>query len=134
MTTRPEPLIVIADDDPDIRTLVELAARRAGTTIAASVADGLSAIAAIGEHVPDLAVLDVSMPGRTGLEVCRHVRADPALRDVRVLMLSAAVQPEAVRAGLEAGADEYAFKPFSPRTLAEKLRALLAVDRTQPVR
>lgn len=123
------PLVVIADDDTDIRALVELAARRAGATVAASVGDGLTATAAIRELVPDLAILDVSMPGRTGLEVCREVRSDPALGNLRVLMLSAAVQPEAVAAGLAAGADEYALKPFSPRTLAEKVRAMLALDR-----
>lgn len=122
----PGPRVVIADDDVDIRRLVEMAVRRAGATVVASVGDGIAASAAVAEHIPDLAVLDVSMPGRTGLEVCRALRADPSTRDVRVLILSAAVQPEAVEAGRAAGADEYALKPFSPRTLAEKVRTMLA--------
>lgn len=118
--------VVVADDDVDIRRLVEMAVRRAGASVAASVGDGLAAAAAVAEHVPDLAILDVSMPGRTGLEVCRALRADAATRNVRVLILSAAVQPEAVEAGRAAGADEYALKPFSPRTLAEKVRSMLS--------
>lgn len=127
-TTGLAPRVVIADDDSDIRALVELAARRAGAIVAASVGDGTSATAALREFRPDLAILDVAMPGRTGLEICRDVRSDPALAGMRLLLLSAAVQPEAVAAGLAAGADEYAFKPFSPRTLAEKVRAMLAAQ------
>lgn len=129
----PASTVVIADDDVDIRRLVEMAVRRAGATVAASVGDGLAASAAVAEHVPDLAILDVSMPGRTGLEVCRDLRAHPATKDVRVLILSAAVQPEAVEAGRAAGADEYALKPFSPRTLAEKVRIMLAGAGSDPV-
>jgi DNA-binding response OmpR family regulator len=119
------PVVVIADDDTDIRQLIGVAARRAGGVVRASVADGGAALQAIREIRPDLAILDVSMPVLTGLQVCRSVRQDLDLAGTRVLLLSAAVQPAAVAAGITAGADRYALKPFSPRTLAEQIRELL---------
>jgi CheY-like chemotaxis protein len=121
-------VVVIADDDSDIRQLIGVAARRAGAFIGASVADGAAALQAIRDIRPDVAILDVSMPVLTGLQVCRSVRKDPDLAGVRVLLLSAAVQPQAVEAGIAAGADRYAQKPFSPRTLAKQIHDLLTND------
>jgi len=109
--------VVVADDDPDIRALVAISARKAGLDVVASVEDGEKAWAAIQEFTPDLAILDVAMPGMTGLEVCRLVRADPALTDLPVLLLSAAVDEASREAGDEAGARDYLAKPFSPRAL-----------------
>ncbi|WP_214404813.1 response regulator [Pseudonocardia lacus] len=117
--------VVIADDDPDIRALIALSVTRAGAVVAADVSTGGAALDAIRRCVPDLAILDVSMPGMTGLQVCRAVRADPATSDVRVLVLSAAVDAAAVAEGGAAGADAYELKPFSPRTLAERVRELV---------
>jgi DNA-binding response OmpR family regulator len=116
---------VIADDDPDIRRLVELAAQRAGATVLASVDDGASALAAIRLHRPVVAILDVAMPKLTGLQVCAAVRADARISGIRVMLLSAAVHPEAVSAGYDAQADLYATKPFSPRSLAVQIADLL---------
>jgi DNA-binding response OmpR family regulator len=113
--------VVIADDDPDIRRLVTISAAKAGLDVVADVADGDLAIEAIRQFVPDLAVLDVAMPGLTGVEICTLVRADPALATVRVLLLSAAADDGSVRAGLGAGAIDYLSKPFSPRELAARL-------------
>lgn len=118
--------VVIADDDPDIRRLVELAAHRAGTTILASVDDGARALAAIREHHPVAAILDVAMPKLTGLQVCAAVRADPRVSGTRLMLLSAAVHPAAVTAGYDAQADLYASKPFSPRSLAVQIADLVA--------
>lgn len=118
--------VVIADDDAAIRGLVEIAVRKAGAQVVAAVADGAAAVAAIREHRPDLAVLDVSMPGMSGLEACQQVRTDPRFATMPVVMLSAAVHPAAVQSGLAAGADLYLEKPFSPRALAETVRGLLA--------
>jgi len=115
------PTVVIADDDGDIRLLVTISAAKAGLDVVADVADGDAAIEAIRRLVPDLAVLDVAMPGLTGVEVCRLVRADPALEHVRVLLLSAAADDGSVQAGLSAGAIDYLPKPFSPRELAARL-------------
>ncbi len=120
------PVVVIADDDADIRHLVGVAARRAGASIGASVADGAAAWQAIRDIGPDLAILDVSMPRMTGLQVCRSVRANPGTAGTRVLLLSAAVHPSAIEAGSAAGADVYAHKPFSPRSLAAQIQDLLA--------
>lgn len=113
--------VVVADDDADIRALVAIAMRRAGIELVADVATGDAALAAIREHVPDLAILDVSMPGMTGLEVTRELRADSALDGIRIFLLSAGVTEAAIQAGKDAGADEYLIKPFSPRELATRI-------------
>lgn len=109
--------VVIADDDRDIRELVRIAVVRAGLTVVASVADGAAALDAIREHCPDLAILDVMMPGLNGIEVCRAVRADGSIGDVRIVLLSASVDDAAQQTGLDAGADYFLAKPFSPRDL-----------------
>ncbi len=109
--------VVVADDDADLRALVRIAVTRAGLTVVADVEDGAAALAAIRAHNPDLAILDVSMPELSGIEVCRVVRDDPNVADVRILLLSASVDAAAQREGLEAGADYYLPKPFSPRDL-----------------
>jgi CheY-like chemotaxis protein len=117
--------VVVADDDPDIRQLVVLAVTRAGGAVTAEVGSGAAALQAIRQTAPELAILDVSMPELTGLEVCRALRADPATAGVRIMLLSAAVHPAAVQEGLAAGADVYAHKPFSPRKLAAQIRDML---------
>jgi DNA-binding response OmpR family regulator len=113
--------VVIADDDADIRQLVRISATKAGLEVVAEVGDGDRAWEAIERFVPDLAILDVAMPGFTGLEVCRLVRADPALNEVRVILVSAAADEAAIEAGLAAGAIDYLPKPFSPRELSARL-------------
>jgi DNA-binding response OmpR family regulator len=112
---------VIADDDGDIRALVKISARKAGLEVVAEAADGTEALAAIRRLVPDFAILDVAMPGLTGLEVCARVRADPELDSVRLLLVSAAVDEASIEAGERAGAIDYLAKPFSPRELTARL-------------
>jgi DNA-binding response OmpR family regulator len=113
--------VVVADDDQDIRSLVAIAVAKAGLELVASVSDGALALEAILEHRPDLAILDVSMPEMTGLDVCRAVRADDTVGDLRILLLSASVDEASQSIGLEAGADYFFAKPFSPRELASWL-------------
>ncbi|MGY1740635.1 MULTISPECIES: response regulator transcription factor [unclassified Blastococcus] len=120
------PRVLVADDEDDIRGLVRLAVRRAGCTVVAEVADGAAALDAARAHAPDLAVLDVSMPGATGLEVCTALRADAATAGVRVLLLSAGASPDDVARGLAAGADSYVAKPFSVAALVAHVRELTA--------
>jgi DNA-binding response OmpR family regulator len=120
------PRVLVADDEDDIRGLVRLAVRRAGCTVVAEVADGEHALAAARAERPDLAVLDVSMPGATGLEVCTALRADAATAGVRVLLLSAGASAEDVARGLAAGADSYLAKPFSIAGLVARVRELTA--------
>lgn len=110
--------VVVADDDHDIRSLVAIAVGKAGLQLVASVGNGALALEAILEHQPDLAILDVSMPEMTGLEVCRAARADDSVGDLRILLLSASVDEVSQSIGLEAGADYFLAKPFSPRDLA----------------
>lgn len=113
--------VIIADDDADIRELVAISVARSGLTLLASVGDGTAALGVIREHRPDLAILDISMPGLTGIEVCRAARADPDSGDLRILLLSASVDENAQAYGREAGADHFIAKPFSPRVLTEWL-------------
>jgi CheY-like chemotaxis protein len=83
--------VVVADDDADIRALVTISAKRAGLDVVASVADGEQAIAAVTELRPDLAILDVAMPGLTGLQVCSQIRQNADTANIPVLLLSAAL-------------------------------------------
>lgn len=110
--------VVVADDDQDIRSLVSIAVGKAGLELVASVGDGALALEAILKHHPDLAILDVSMPEMTGLDVCRAIRADGSVDDLRILLLSASVDAVSQSIGIEAGADYFLAKPFSPRELA----------------
>lgn len=116
--------VVVADDDSDIRLLMEIAVRKAGMDLVAGAEDGEGALAAIRRTRPTLAVLDVSMPGMTGLDVCREVRDDPAVSGTTILVLSAGVDDASKEAALAAGADEFMSKPFSPRALAARLATI----------
>jgi CheY-like chemotaxis protein len=118
--------VLVADDEDDIRALVGLAVRKAGCTVVGSVADGAAALEVARADLPDLAVLDVSMPGATGLEVCAALRGDPATAGIRILLLSAGASPEDVAAGLAAGADAYLAKPFQVSGLVHQVRELTA--------
>ncbi len=121
----PAATVVVADDDADIRALINLSVVRAGAIVAADVGTGGAALDAIRRCAPDLAILDISMPEMTGLQVCRAVRADPSTRRIRIMLLSAAVHPAAIADGGEAGADAYEAKPFSPRQLSARIREVL---------
>lgn len=123
--TDDETTVVIADDDGDIRSLVAIAVRRAGFTLVSEHADGASALESITSNRPDLVVLDVSMPGLTGLEIARAMRADDALTSTRIVVLSAGVDPGSHARGIDAGADHYLTKPFSPGALAARLKEIM---------
>jgi DNA-binding response OmpR family regulator len=118
------PLIVCADDDEDILSLVALRLERAGYEVE-KVRDGDAALATIRSRRPALVVLDVMMPRRGGLEVLKELRADPGLREIKVIMLSARVQEPDVERGMAAGADAYLLKPFKFADLVDKVGELL---------
>ena len=90
------------------------------------MADGAAAVEACQASRPDLAVLDVMMPGVSGLEAIRAIRADPGLADLPVILLTARAQESDVESGFDSGADDYITKPFSPRELAARVEALLS--------
>lgn len=117
--------IVIADDDADIRELVAFKLRHEGHQVTA-VDDGAAALAACNSQVPDLVILDVMMPGMSGLEVARQIRADASLQGLPIMMLSARAHESDREQGFEAGADAFMTKPFSPRELASRVEAVLA--------
>jgi len=117
--------VLVADDDEDILQLVSFRLERAGYTVV-TAADGQQALAAARQHQPDLAVLDVMMPGLNGYEVTRQLRADPATAAIPVILLTARVQEADVSRGFEAGADDYLRKPFSPQELRSRVQAILA--------
>lgn len=117
--------ILVADDDVDIRELVEFKLATLGHDVVA-VADGAAAIEACRADRPDLAVLDVMMPGVSGLEAIRAIRSEPALADLPVILLTARAQESDVETGFDSGADDYITKPFSPRELASRVQALLS--------
>lgn len=117
--------ILVADDDVDIRELVEFKLSTLGHDIMA-VSDGQAAIEACQARRPDLAVLDVMMPGVSGLDAIRAIRADPGLADLPVILLTARAQESDVETGFDSGADDYITKPFSPRELASRVEALLS--------
>ena len=116
--------VLIADDEPNIVISLEFLMKREG--FAVSVAnDGEEAVKRIRADPPDLVLLDVMMPKKTGFEVCQEVRADPALAGVRILMLTAKGRDTEVAKGLALGADAYMTKPFSTKDLVEKVRSML---------
>lgn len=120
--------VLVADDDQDIRDLVTFKLKQAGFSLRAAD-DGVSALAAIEADPPDLAVLDVMMPGLSGIDVLRKVREDERLRGVRVILLTARSRDSDVDAGFATGADDYIIKPFSPRELLHRVNTVLARPR-----
>jgi DNA-binding response OmpR family regulator len=118
------PLVLCADDDEDILSLVALRLQRAGFQVA-TAADGEEALLIARDRRPALAVLDVMMPKRTGYEVLAELRGDEALREMKVILLSARVQEGDVARGLDAGADAYLAKPFKAQDLVAKVEELL---------
>ncbi len=117
--------IIIADDDRDILDLVAFKLTQAGHDVVA-VADGAAALAEIEADPPRLAILDVMMPGLSGIDVLRKVRANEATKDLDIILLTARSRDSDVDAGFAIGASDYVIKPFSPRELVHRVNALLA--------
>jgi DNA-binding response OmpR family regulator len=115
------PRVLIVDDDPILACVVSRYLQRHGLETQ-WVGDAQAALTAVQRHRPDLVLLDVMLPGRDGRHVCRELRARC---DVPILMLTALADEDARVAGLEAGADDYVCKPFSPRELVLRIRSLL---------
>jgi two-component system alkaline phosphatase synthesis response regulator PhoP len=120
------PHVLVVDDEAPLRELVENYLRREGFVVE-TAEDGPSALAAVHAHNPDLIILDVMLPGLDGVEVCRRLRA---FSDAYVLLLTARTEEIDKIVGLSVGADDYVTKPFSPRGLVARVKALLRRPRT----
>jgi DNA-binding response OmpR family regulator len=121
VVTGAPPRVLIVEDDPTVAEVVVRYLEREGFTVE-SVADGRDAVARADAHLPDIVVLDIMLPGLDGLEVCRRLRARAP---IPVVMLTARGSEEDRVLGLDLGADDYVSKPFSPRELTARVKAVL---------
>ena len=120
--------ILVADDEPNIVISLEYLMKREGHEVIVA-RDGQEALDAIYRERPDLVLLDVMMPRKSGFEVCQTVRADDTLDPVRILMLTAKGRETDIAKGQALGADAYMPKPFSTRELVDRVAGLLASPR-----
>ena len=116
-----EQTVLVVDDDPNVLQLARLYLERDGYGVTTAL-DGAEGLAKAREEQPGLVVLDVMLPGMNGLDICRTLRREST---VPIIMLTARVEEEDRLAGLDLGADDYVTKPFSPRELAARVRAVL---------
>ncbi len=118
------PHILVIEDETDISTLLDFNLTREGyrVTIAATGESGLSLARS---HLPDLVVLDLMLPGTSGMDVCRSLKSDAQTNRIPIIMLTARDAEIDIVAGLESGADDYITKPFSPRVVVARVRAAL---------
>lgn len=116
--------ILVADDEPNIVISLEYLLKREGYAVIVA-RDGQETLDAIARELPDLVLLDVMMPKKSGFEVCQEVRANEALQATRILMLTAKGRDTDVAKGLALGADAYMTKPFSTRELVEKVAQMV---------
>ena len=125
---RSRPVVLVADDDPDILMLISLTLERDGYEVVAAT-DGLTALETALDRVPHLVVHDLMMPGIDGYEVTRRLRSEHATRDLPIVVVTAAAEESQAAKALEAGADAYVKKPFSPSELLAKTASLLLEHR-----
>ena len=122
--------ILVVDDEPEITRLVRAYLERAGFAVV-TASEGREALAVFRHERPNLVVLDLNLPGLDGLDVCRAMRRDS---DVPIIMLTARLEETDRLIGLELGADDYVVKPFSPREIVARVRAVLRRSEGTPVR
>jgi DNA-binding response OmpR family regulator len=124
VTGNGQPLILIADDDPDILALVSFRLERAGYEVV-QARNGEEAVQVALARQPDLAVIDVMMPRIDGYEATRQLRQHEGTSRMPIILLTARVQEEDIARGFDAGADDYVKKPFSPQELGSRVQAVL---------
>jgi two-component system phosphate regulon response regulator PhoB len=116
--------ILVVEDEEDIRELLKYNLEKEGYQVLGA-ATGEAALKAVRDGVPDLILLDLMLPGLDGLEVCRRIRSAAPTQRLPIIMLTAKGEEADIVTGLELGADDYVTKPFSPRVLLARLRAVL---------
>ena len=112
--------ILVVEDETVVRELIRRILSEAGYDVALA-ADVKSAMESIRGRRPDMILLDIVLPGKSGLEVCRHVRRTPALKEIPILILSAKGAPADQMEGLQQGADDYLIKPFDPKDVKARV-------------
>ena len=116
--------ILIAEDERDIRDLVAFTLRFAGYEVVVAT-NGEEAVNMAPNENPDLILMDVRMPRMTGYEACKVMKANPDLKDIPIVFLTARGQESEIQQGLDAGAEEYLLKPFAPDQLTTRVKAIL---------
>ena len=117
--------ILIVDDEPNIIISLEYLMKKEGFQVAVAT-DGEAALRQAADFMPDLILLDIMMPKKSGFEVCQALRADPALAGAKIIILTAKGRETEVAKGLALGADAYITKPFSTKELVLQIKSLLA--------
>lgn len=117
--------ILIVDDEPNIVISLEFLMKKEGFAVAVAT-DGEAALGEVARFAPDLILLDVMMPKKSGYEVCQQLKADPGTAAIKVVMLTAKGRETEVAKGMALGADAYVTKPFSTKDLVALVKSLLA--------
>ncbi|HUT17765.1 MAG TPA: response regulator transcription factor [Anaerolineae bacterium] len=125
--------ILVVDDDRDVAQSIELSLRRRGFRVMLAHS-GVEALKTLRRYRPDIVILDILMPGMSGLEVCRHLRTDPNTVELPIIFLTARGQEQDRIDGLRAGADDYLSKPFNLEELILRVKAVLRRAQQDPVR
>ncbi|MCC6470642.1 MAG: response regulator [Alphaproteobacteria bacterium] len=119
--------VLVVDDEPNIVLSLEFLMRQAGYTVRVA-RDGEAALKSVEEDPPDLILLDVMMPKRDGFDVCQTVRANPAWKGMRIVLLTAKGRDIEREKGMALGADDYITKPFSTREVVQRVKQYLPPD------
>ena len=120
--------VLLIEDEEDIAALIKPQANLSGYKLHVEV-DGINGFRAVEREKPDLVILDLMLPGENGLDVCRKIKGSPELKNIPVLILSAKGEELDIVLGLELGADDYVQKPFSPKVLFSRIKAILRRDK-----
>ena len=116
--------VLIVEDDPDVMEMLRMHLQKAGGFEVSGVSDGAAALRVARQEMPDVIILDLMLPKASGLEVCRTLKGTPATANISILMLTAKAEEIDRIVGLELGADDYVTKPFSPREVVLRTRAI----------
>ena len=125
MKPTPSKKILIIEDEPDVIDLLALPLRKSGEFTLSTATDGVAGLRKAREEAPALIILDLMLPKMPGLEVCKLLRTDSVTRDIPIIMLTAKAEEIDRIVGLEFGADDYVTKPFSPREIILRIKAIL---------
>lgn len=121
-----KPLILVADDEEDIKIVLEMYLQTVGCEVVTSY-DGLDAVERVKERRPDLVLMDIMMPVIDGIEAVRQIKALPEMKDLPIVMLSAASQGDLVQRALESGATDFISKPFEPEHVYSVIKRYLQI-------